>query len=74
MTKFEYMVAVDNEPAWYKKSPDQPNGTDFMIFEIFSPKKSAKKIGVFVSKQSQIMTNFNHNIGFWEKRLFFRRK
>jgi hypothetical protein len=35
-----------------------------MIFEIFSPKNSAKKIGVFDSKQSKIMQNFDHDIGF----------
>jgi hypothetical protein len=34
-----------------------------MIFKIFLPKNSAKK-GVFESKQSQIMQNFDHNIGF----------
>jgi hypothetical protein len=35
---------------------------DFL--KIFSPKNSAKKIGVFDSKQSKIMKNFDHNIGF----------
>jgi hypothetical protein len=44
-----------------------------MIFKIFSPKK-LRKIGVFDSKQSYIMHIFYHNIGFWEKRQFFRRK
>jgi hypothetical protein len=38
------------------------------------PKKIAQKIGLFDNKQSLIMQNFNHNIGFWEKRQFFRRK
>jgi hypothetical protein len=36
-----------NKLDWGAKS-----GTDVMIFETFSPKKSAKKIGVFDSKQS----------------------
>jgi hypothetical protein len=36
--------------------------------------KFGKKIGVFGSKQSQIIQNFDHNIGFLEKRQFFRRK
>jgi hypothetical protein len=34
-----------------------------MIFKIFSPKKIAKKIGVFDSKQSQTLKLFDHNIG-----------
>jgi hypothetical protein len=37
-------------------------------------KKFSEKIGVFVSKQSQILKKVDHNIGFWEKRQFFRRK
>jgi hypothetical protein len=44
---------------------------DFL--NIFAEKFS-KKIGVFDSKQSWIMQNFDYNIGFWEKRQFFRRK
>jgi hypothetical protein len=39
-------------------------GTDVMIFKIFSPKISAKKIGVFDSKQRQILKKCYHNIGF----------
>jgi hypothetical protein len=35
-----------------------------MILKIFSLKKIAKKIGVFDSKQSYIMQNYDHNIGF----------
>jgi hypothetical protein len=35
-----------------------------MILKIFSPKNSAKKMGVFVSKQSQILKKVDHNIGF----------
>jgi hypothetical protein len=45
-----------------------------MILKIFSPKNSAKKIGVFYSKQSLILKKFYHNIGFWEKRQFLRLK
>jgi hypothetical protein len=44
-----------------------------MIFKIFSP-KIGKTTVVFYSKQSQIMQKFDNNIGFWEKRQFFRRK
>jgi hypothetical protein len=33
-----------------------------------------EKIGVFYSKQSLIMQKFDHNIGFWEKRHFVRRR
>jgi hypothetical protein len=35
-----------------------------MILKIFSPQKFSEKIGVFDSKQSKIMENFDHNIGF----------
>jgi hypothetical protein len=34
-------------------------------------RKIQQKIDVFDSKQSKIMQNFDHNIGFWEKRQFF---
>jgi hypothetical protein len=37
-------------------------------------KKFREKIGVFDPKQSQIIQNCDHNIGFLEKRQFFRRK
>jgi hypothetical protein len=39
---------------------------------IFAEK--SEKIGVFDSKQSLIMQKIDHNIGFWEKRRFFRWK
>jgi hypothetical protein len=39
-------------------------GTGVMIFKIISPKKSAKQIGAFDSKQSQIMQKSDHNLGF----------
>jgi hypothetical protein len=51
---------------------NQP-GADDTIFEIFSQKNS-EKVGVFDSKQSKIMQNFDHDIGFCEKTPFFRRK
>jgi hypothetical protein len=35
-----------------------------MIFKIFLPKNSAKKLAFFVSKQSQILKKVDHNIGF----------
>jgi hypothetical protein len=38
-------------------------GTDVMILKILSPKK-LRNIGIFDSKQSHIMQNFDHNIGF----------
>jgi hypothetical protein len=37
-------------------------------------KKISEKIGVFDSKQSQILKKIDHNIGFWEKCQFCRRK
>jgi hypothetical protein len=37
-------------------------------------KKFSKKIGVFGSKQSQILKKIDHNIGIYEKSQFFRRK
>jgi hypothetical protein len=45
----------------------------YYFLNIFA-KKSAKKIGIFFSKQSKIILKFDHNIGFWEKRRFFRQK
>jgi hypothetical protein len=43
------------------------------FWNIFAEKFS-KKIGVFDSKQGLNMQNFDHNIGIWEKRQFFRQK
>jgi hypothetical protein len=43
-------------------------------FKNIFAEKFSEKIGIFDSKQSQIMQNFDHNIGFCEKRQFFRRK
>jgi hypothetical protein len=44
-----------------------------MIFKNIFAEKFSEKIGggVFDSKQSKIMQNFDHNIGFCEKRQFF---
>jgi hypothetical protein len=50
-------VAIDT-----KKLPSP--GTDVMIFKNIFAKKFCEKIGVFDSKQSLIMQNFDHNIGF----------
>jgi hypothetical protein len=36
--------------------------------------KISEKNGVFDTKQSQILKKNDHNIGFWKKRRFFRRK
>jgi hypothetical protein len=52
----------------YRKSRDL-----CWIFEIFSPKNLAKKLA-FLTQIKQIMQNFDHNIGFWEKRQFFIQK
>jgi hypothetical protein len=49
-------------------------GTDVMIFKIFSPKNLAKKLAFFVQTTANFWKNCDHNIGFWEKRQFFRRK
>jgi hypothetical protein len=37
-------------------------------------KKIGEKIGVFYSKQSWIIQQYDHNIGFWDKRHFFSPK
>jgi hypothetical protein len=43
---------LDIERACREASKNSPSpGSDVMIFKIFSPKLSAKKIGVFDSKQ-----------------------
>jgi hypothetical protein len=47
-------TAKNNRPIW-----DRCND-----FENILPKKIAQKIGLFDNKQSLIMQNFNHNIGF----------
>jgi hypothetical protein len=49
-------------------------GTDAMIFEIFSPKKLAKKLAFLTQNKAKLWKKFEHNIGFWEKRHFVRRK
>jgi hypothetical protein len=41
-----------------------------MILKIFSAEKFSEEIRVFVSKQSQILKKFDHNIGFLEKAIF----
>jgi hypothetical protein len=40
------------------------SGADVMIFKIFSPKKSAKKLVFFTQNKAKICKNFDHNIGF----------
>jgi hypothetical protein len=45
-----------------------------MIFKIFLPKNLAKKLACFAQTTSSFCKNCDHNIGFWEKRQFFRRK
>jgi hypothetical protein len=44
-----------------------------MIFKYFR-QKIQQKIGIFDSKQSQIVQKFDHNIGFWENSQFFSPK
>jgi hypothetical protein len=40
-------------------------GTDVMIFQIFLPKKSAKKLAFLTQNKAKLpMQNFDHNIGF----------
>jgi hypothetical protein len=46
--------------------------TDFTIFKIFSPKKSAIKFAFFTQNKAKLW-KIDHIIGFWEKRLIFRR-
>jgi hypothetical protein len=44
------------------------------FFKIFSPKNLAKKLAFFVQTTASFCKNCGHDIGFWEKRQFFRRK
>jgi hypothetical protein len=48
--------------------------TDVMILKIFSPKNLAKIFAFFAQTTVSFCKNCYHNIGFWEKRHFFRRK
>jgi hypothetical protein len=45
-----------------------------MIFQIFSPKNLAKILAFFAQTTASYCKNCDHNIGFWEKRQFFRWK
>jgi hypothetical protein len=45
-----------------------------MILKIFSPKKLAKIFAFFAQTTASFCKNCDHNIGFWEKCHFFRRK
>jgi hypothetical protein len=49
-------------------------GTDVMILKIFSPNNLAKILAFFAQTTASFCKNCDHNIGFWEKRHFFRRK
>jgi hypothetical protein len=44
------------------------------IWDRYFRQKILEKNGVFDSKQSLILKKIDHNIGFWEKHRFFRRK
>jgi hypothetical protein len=45
-----------------------------MIFKIFSPKNLANFFAFFAQTTVSFCKNCDQNIGFWEKRHFFRRK
>jgi hypothetical protein len=45
-----------------------------MIFKIFSPKKLEKILACFAQTTGSFCKNCDHNIGFRQKRQFFRRK
>jgi hypothetical protein len=45
-----------------------------MIFKIFSPKNLAKILAFLTQNKASFRKNCDHNIGFFEKRQFFRRK
>jgi hypothetical protein len=49
-------------------------GTDVMVFKIFSTKNLAKILAFFDQTTATFCKNCDNNIGFWEKRQFFRRK
>jgi hypothetical protein len=50
------------------------SGTDVTIFKIFLPKNLAKKLAFFAQTTASFWKQIDNNIGFWEKRQFFRRK
>jgi hypothetical protein len=45
-----------------------------MILKIFSPKNSAKNLAILTQITAILVAKNDHNIGFQEKRQFFRRK
>jgi hypothetical protein len=46
-------------------------GTDVMIFEMFSPKKIAKKLAFLTRNKAKLCKIFAHTIGFSENANFF---
>jgi hypothetical protein len=48
-------------------------GADVIILEIFSPKKLTKKFTILTQINSYLCRNNYFNIGFPEKRYFFRK-
>jgi hypothetical protein len=61
------LIGISN--LWFDAGRNRP-GTDVVIFEIFPPKNSAKKLAFLTNKQSFFVQNFDHNIGVLEKRQF----
>jgi hypothetical protein len=51
---------------------DKDRGPMLWFLKNIFAEKFSEKIGVFDSKLSWNMQNFDHNIGFWEKRQIFR--
>jgi hypothetical protein len=45
-----------------------------MILKIFSPKNFAKKLAFLTQNKAKFWKKIDRNIGFWEKRQFFRQK
>jgi hypothetical protein len=67
--------AVISTRTWHQKySIFDCQGPMLWFFKIFSTKNLAKILAFFAQTTASFCKNFNHNIGFWEKRQFFRRK
>jgi hypothetical protein len=56
--------AFQSVPKLAVWSENKSPGTDVMIFKNIFAKKFSEKIVVFDSKQSKIIQNFDHSIGF----------
>jgi hypothetical protein len=56
---------------WRLYHQNTPPGTDVRIFEIFSPKKSAKKLAFFTQNKAKLCKNFIITLFFDKNANFF---